>query len=381
MKRITSFTLGIILSLSLSVPAFATEQPAEIEAAGLYLHEQGIYLGDGSGDLMLDKGLTRAEMAAILTRLHGKSEVSPEQYSRACHFTDVPVWAKPYVGYCVAKQLVSGYDESHYGPNDMVTPAMACTVVLRCYGYGNSESNVWTYSTAGQYAASLGLISPSTAQASFITRGEMAVLIYRAQTGTRPSVAPNTGDGFLSNGKPITEENVLEILCQLEQEWPYGTVWGTHNTPGTHKNEVPSTAANRIMDVYWVSEYYGCSGYASMVSSLIFGDKTNPGRRVEDLTQIRPGDILFRVRNDTGSIWHVVVALETPNEIGAFHYADGNHGGIVRWPDKGDPYERDNLDSYNEEDKTYHLEAWTRYPENVPFTGESVEVWSTVSGS
>lgn len=227
MKRIASFALGIILLLSMSVPAFAAEQPAEIEAAGLYLHEQGIYLGDSSGNLMLDKGLTRAEMAAILTRLHSGEEVNPEQYIRACHFTDVPAWAKSYVGYCVANLLVSGYDASHFGPNDMVTPAMACTVVLRCYGYGDSESSAWTYGTAGQYAASLGLISPSTAQASIITRGEMAVLIYHAQTGTRPGTAPSTGtgDGFLSNGKPVTEENVLEILRQLKQDWPHGTVW------------------------------------------------------------------------------------------------------------------------------------------------------------
>ena len=232
MKRIASFALGIILLLSMSVPAFAAEQPAEIEAAGLYLHEQGIYLGDSSGNLMLDKGLTRAEMAAILTRLHSGEEVNPEQYIRACHFTDVPAWAKSYVGYCVANLLVSGYDASHFGPNDMVTPAMACTVVLRCYGYGDSESSAWTYGTAGQYAASLGLISPSTAQASIITRGEMAVLIYRAQTGTRPGTAlsTGTGDGFLSNGKPVTEENVLEILRQLKQDRPHGTVWGTHNT-------------------------------------------------------------------------------------------------------------------------------------------------------
>jgi hypothetical protein len=77
----------------------------------------------------------------------------------------------------------------------------------------------------------------------------------------------------------------------------------------------------------------------------------------------------------------VVIALETPNEIGAFHYTDGNHGGIIRWPDKEDPYERDNLDCYGEEGKTYRLEAWTRYPENVPLTGESVEAWPTAPNS
>lgn len=169
MKRITLIGLCIIISLSMSIPAFAAEQPAEVEAAGAFLQERGIYQGDGSGDLMLDKGLTRAEMAVILTRLHGEGKVNPDHYTWACYFTDVPAWAKPYVGYCVANLLVSGYDASHYGPNDMVSPAMACTVVLRCFGYKDSEGSAWTYNTAGQYAVSLGLISQSTAQASIIT--------------------------------------------------------------------------------------------------------------------------------------------------------------------------------------------------------------------
>ena len=41
------------------------------------------------------------------------------------------------------------------------------------------------------------------------------------------------------------------------------------------------SAAREIMDEYLVSEYYGCSGYAAMISSLIFGDASNPARRLE----------------------------------------------------------------------------------------------------
>ena len=32
-------------------------------------------------------------------------------------------------------------------------------------------------------------------------------------------------DGFLANGKPATEENVLEVLHRLEEEWPAWTPW------------------------------------------------------------------------------------------------------------------------------------------------------------
>ncbi len=179
-KKFLSMVLVFVLGLSMAVPAFAAEQSAEIEAAGAYLRERGVYQGDGSGDLMLDKGLTRAEMAAVLTRLHGEGQVNPSLYTWACYFTDVPDWAKPYVGYCTANLLVAGYDASRYGPHDMVTPAMACTVVLRCCGSEDGEGKAWTYGTACDYAVGLGLINQSTAQAPTITRGEMAVLIRRA---------------------------------------------------------------------------------------------------------------------------------------------------------------------------------------------------------
>ena len=189
------------------------------------------------------------------------------------------------------------------------------------------------------------------------------------QTDTQNAVA-----GCLANGKPITEENVLELLRQIEQDWPNGTVWGTRDTPGTFKNEVPSTEALRLMNAYKVNGYYGCGGYAAMVSSLLFGDTANPARRVEDLSQIRPGDIIFLVRNDTGKLWHVTVALESPNGMNSYHYTDGNNGGTVYWPGAQDLYSREVLNCYGT-GKTYRIEAWTRYPENVPFTGGSVNAW------
>lgn len=369
-----------MLCLHMTIPALGAGPPPDQEAAAAYVREQGIMVGDQNGNMNLASSLSRAELAVLLTRFRGGMEelqANTDYYERGCKFTDVPAWAKLYVGYCVRNNLVAGYDKLRYGAADPVTPAAACTVILRASGIMDGEGSIWSYNTACSYALGLGWIDEPTAQAKTITRGEMAVLIYRARTGKRPGDAdPNTGDGYLTNGKPVTEENVLELLRQIEKEWPHGTIWGTHNTPGTHKNEVASTAANRIMDVYWVSEYYGCSGYASMVSSLIFGDKTNPGRKVEDLSQIRPGDILFWVRNSDNSIWHVTVALESPDEINAFHETDGNHGGIIRWPDHASQYSKNNLDSYRGENKAYRLEAWTRYPEDVAYTGSSVGAWS-----
>ncbi len=196
--------------------------------------------------------------------------------------------------------------------------------------------------------------------------------------GERPAAVQNTGTGYLTNGQPVTEENVLALLRQIERDWPTGTIWGTNKTPGTHKNEVPSTASGTIMRGYHVSNTYACGAYASMVSSLIFGDTANPGRRLDDLSQIRPGDIIFKVRNENNSIWHVIVALESPSDINAFRFTDGNVGGTIQWPDSESPYSNtDNLDCYRGEHKDYHLEVWTRYPESAPYTGASVGAWFT----
>ena len=202
-------------------------------------------------------------------------------------------------------------------------------------------------------------------------------------TGEAPASQPSqpvkdsqgVGNGYLANGKPVTEENVLELLRQVEKNWPSGTIWGTRNTPGTYKNEVPSTEALRLMTACGVNGTYACGGYAAMVSSLLFGDTANPARRVEDLSQMRPGDIIFLIHNDTGKPCHVMTALETPNGMNAFHYTDGNHGETVYWPDAQSLYGRDNLDCYAAEGKTFRLEAWTRYPESVPFTGGSANAW------
>lgn len=380
-NKILSVILAGVLCFNGTVPVLGVGPPPDWEAAAIYVRDQGIMTGDQNGNLNLNSGLTRAELAVILTRLSddtGDMGRNAAYYRTICPFTDVPEWTMPYAGYCAEKKLMAGYGNKQFGPNDPVTPAAACTVMLR---YLDCPTSQWTYATACKKAAELGLLPDGAAVGPSITRGNVAVLIYRALNGEKlgggHATLQGVGDGYLANGKDITEENVLELLRQIEQDWPTGTIWGTHNTSGTSKNEIPCTEIRHVMDSYRVSATYGCSGYASMVSSLIFGDQANPARRLEDLSQIRPGDIIFMVRNSTGKVWHVTVALESPNEKNAFHITDGNAGETVQWPDRENPYGRDNLDCYRGEDKSYHLEVWTRYPESVPYTGNSVMGWPT----
>ena len=176
MKRIRVISLAVIAALSLTVTSFAAEKSPQ-QSAAAYLSEAGIMLGNESGDMMLEQGLTRAQMAALLTRI----VTDPEQfetdsafYRSLCSFTDVPECAKSYVGYCVANNLVAGYGNGRYGSNDPVTSAAACTVMLRCL---NDVDAVWDYQSACRTAVQLGLAAEETVADAEITRGNMAVLI------------------------------------------------------------------------------------------------------------------------------------------------------------------------------------------------------------
>lgn len=195
MKRIRVISLAVIAALSLTVTSFAAEKSPQ-QSAAAYLSEAGIMLGNESGDMMLEQGLTRAQMAALLTRI----VTDPEQfetdsafYRSLCSFTDVPEWAKSYVGYCVANNLVAGYGNGRYGSNDPVTSAAACTVMLRCL---NDVDAVWDYQSACRTAVQLGLAAEETvadAEISPIRQESRSASAAAAPTlkGTAPNRHPD----------------------------------------------------------------------------------------------------------------------------------------------------------------------------------------------
>ena len=183
MKRILTLLLSAALTLSLAIPALAVQ--TEQETAAVWLKENGILSGDQNGNLNLSSGLTRAELAVILTRLSdetGDMDRNAAYYRTICPFTDVPEWAMPFAGYCAEKKLMAGYGNKLFGPKDPVTPAAACTVMLR---YLDCPASQWTYATACDKAVELGLLPNGAANGASITRGNIAILIYRALNTTR----------------------------------------------------------------------------------------------------------------------------------------------------------------------------------------------------
>lgn len=181
MKTSLHHTISLIvcaaLALTLSLPVHAVEISEEQTAAAAQLQLRGLMTGDEYGNLHLDEMLTRAELACLISPIVLNPEhVAWERdwYTRMCttNFSDVPEWAQVAVGVCASMQMMAGYGDGRFGPNDPVSPQMACTVMLRYL-----ERDGWTYATACDKAVELGLAPASALQGDEITRGDTAILL------------------------------------------------------------------------------------------------------------------------------------------------------------------------------------------------------------
>ena len=222
MKRIRTFLVLAISLISLVGTVFASDISMEQKVAAAYLSEAGVIVGNTSSDMMLEEELTRAQMAVIVCKIVGNPEhieADSSYYSKRCEFYDVPEWAKAYVGYCTANYYVSGYGNSLYGANDPVTPAAACTVMLKCLENFDMK---WTYDTACQTMIDLGLAPAEALEGQKMTRGNMAILVCRTmeRMGYDVKSSNQTEDSGSTDGITKNSDGSINILPDCPQYVP-----------------------------------------------------------------------------------------------------------------------------------------------------------------
>ena len=224
-RKIMAAILSLALLLSISAPVLAvSEQDTAVE----YLASFGVMTGNEHGDLMLDKGLTRAELAVILTRLdyvhtpQGLAEwtdwgmqhfSAPE--NRYNTFTDLPQWTNPYVEYCYQRSLMIGVGDGKFAPQSMVNPQMVCTVMLRYCGIAETD---WSYASSIAKAKEIGLVPEAGVDGDIILRQTMAVIVYRGmryvQADLPTPIPPQPEEKPSDPAKPVeTPEMTLEEMC------------------------------------------------------------------------------------------------------------------------------------------------------------------------
>jgi len=134
------------------------------------------------------------------------------------------------------------------------------------------------------------------------------------------AATPAYREGYLTNGKPITDENILEMLAEIKETMPDGTEWNTDDKYN-YSNKLGYGG--------------GCNGFGYAVSDALFGEDA-PVFEHNDFSKLKIGDVIW-IRdalpdspNETYS--HVMVVMSHPNSIDRFRTCSGNVSGEVSWP-------------------------------------------------
>ena len=233
----------------------------------------------GSYDSVLNQSITRYDMAQIMYNVLKLNVTSmPAGKSDGIgDWSSIPAGYQDAVSVCYALGVLNGQSDGNFGGNNYMNRAQGCVVISRLENY--IENGTTT------------------------TEPETPVDEEPVQEPETPTEneTPAQTEGTLANGKAVTEENVMEILEELEKEYPHGTPWTDANTYYS-----PNFRMNGI----------GCGAYAFTISDAIFGDL--PVRTHQNYDEIRPGDVI-ECKDSNGNTFHWTVAVDNIDSEGWFY--------------------------------------------------------------
>lgn len=171
-KRFVSICL-VAAMLSASTLGFASGN--QIEDAN-YLKTQGVIQGDDTGNLNLDKGVSRVEMMIFLSRLLGVEEKA-KNFPHGFTFKDVDAkyWGKGYVEWANYENITKGVDNGKFNPSGKVNLAQVQTFLLRALGYTEVA-----WGEEGLLAEEIGMMTDLSKPSGEVSRGYVTSLIINA---------------------------------------------------------------------------------------------------------------------------------------------------------------------------------------------------------
>ena len=319
----------------------------------------------------MNRGISRYDMAQLMVNIMNQKGFAASTsdknsaISKITDYAEIPSQYKDAVANVYALGIISGYSDGSFSGSVTMNRGQAAIVIYRLAQYVGAGTDIVSAVPVGDDLTNMPT-SPSNTQAE-------------------EKISTNAENGTLTlrDGSAVTEANVLKIINEILQVYPHGTTWNDNTSRnanimigGRQLGSVSAACNNTIKTSYFVngtnmrpSMTAGCGGFASLVSDAIFGGGNTggvnfPARKLDNLTEIRPGDILIKV-DASGGIKHVSTAASTPTFYKNFNGVDvfqitqyeGNAADLVNYgtstifdtpiPNKGN----------------FYYEAWTRYPD------------------
>ncbi len=179
MKKTLSVFLCFLLLFSFSLnTAYGL---SVVESAGEYLKDIGLYTGYEDGSLGLDRNITRAEFATLAVRIEGLEDLQEDNKGNTA-FKDVSSehWASGFINIATGQDLIVGFEDNTYRPEENVTYVQTLAVIIRILGYDNNLEGEWPNNYINK-AKELGLSKNINLDPDdVINRGEIAVIVKNA---------------------------------------------------------------------------------------------------------------------------------------------------------------------------------------------------------
>ena len=292
----------------------------------------------------MNKGISRYDMAQLMTNIMTKKGFSASSsdknaaISKITDYNSIPSQYRDAVTNVYALGIIGGYKDGSFNGNGIMNRGQAAVVIYRMMQYtGNSDGNITNPDPETP-------VDPSTGEvvcACVSIHGKLCEICHTAQTGNTTPVEPEKPEkpeapstpaaGTLTNGKPITVENVTELMNELRAQYPNKTDAGRYSGPA---------AIRQITKTYTFPEgpcstSAGCGGWAARVFDYIFGQDVT--FRQVSYDEARVGDLLIKV-NDQGYATHVAIVSDRktvngiPNMLCTTDANVGNSGvNVMLW--------------------------------------------------
>ena len=181
-RRLLSLLLAVCLTGMIgAIPASAlTASDDAVET----VRALNIMTGDENGNLNLSANVKRSEFAKLLVAASAYKDKVGSSSSTDSPYHDVAAghWAVNYIRLALEQGWMSGYGNSTFHPDSVITLEEACTAVLRLLGYSTEKLGAYPEAQLSK-AAAIGLRKDlSLTRGEIMTRSDCAQLFYNLMT-------------------------------------------------------------------------------------------------------------------------------------------------------------------------------------------------------
>ena len=290
------------------------------------MNKHGILNDTSRSSASIGASLPREDMAQVMYNIlvdKGAKIPADTEYvkciSSISDFQSINPNCRRAVMVCYTTGLLGGQSDGSFGPKNPMNRAQGCVVInrLRDYMGGSSET------PEKPEQPEKPVTPPETPE---VTDGPLFKMLdgeNAQQMMDRINASTTYREGYLTNGKPITEENIKELLAKFEETMPHGTTW-----------DESSTFNYQSQGLGWK---IACGAFAAGISDALFDEKA-PVVRHQNFDQLKVGDYVWMKNSETGYNHGFVVASLTPPpgySSDKYTTCEGNVSGKVYWGGTG----------------------------------------------